>query len=108
MAASVRDGLQRFAQHQPDLVLLDIGLPDGDGFDMGGRLFAAHIPFILITARSAIRDRVHGLEIGADDYLVKPFGLDELTARVNAVLRRVRLHQLSESEGNPKQDLSHT
>lgn len=100
-AASLREAIHHLAQCQPDVVLLDIGLPDGDGFEMGHRLRAANIPFIFITARSTVRDRMRGLEIGADDYLAKPFGLDELVARVNALLRRVKQGRLSQAQADP-------
>ncbi|WP_442890252.1 two-component system response regulator CreB [Congregicoccus parvus] len=72
------------------LVVLDIGLPDGSGFDFCRELHAAgaRIPIIFLTSRSAEIDRVVGLEIGADDYVVKPFSPRELTARIRAVLRR--------------------
>ena len=73
----------------PDLVLLDLGLPDMDGLDVCRRLRArSAIPIIMITARGEEADRVVGLELGADDYLAKPFGVRELVARIRAVTRR--------------------
>jgi DNA-binding response OmpR family regulator len=73
-----------------DLVLLDLGLPDGDGLDVCRALRRrSDIPIIVITARGEEVDRVVGLELGADDYVVKPFGFRELVARMRAVLRRV-------------------
>ena len=73
-----------------DLLVLDVGLPDISGFDLLKRIRASHrTPVILLTARSAELDRVLGLEIGADDYVVKPFSPRELAARVKAVLRRM-------------------
>lgn len=84
-----RDGLEKFQQLRPALVLLDIGLPDANGFDLCKTLRAtASVPVIFLTARAEEIDRVVGLEIGADDYVVKPFSPRELTARVRAVLRR--------------------
>jgi two-component system catabolic regulation response regulator CreB len=72
-----------------DLVLLDVGLPDGNGFDFCRRIRATSgVPVIFLTARAEEVDRVVGLEIGADDYIVKPFSPREVTARVRAVLRR--------------------
>ena len=72
-----------------DVVLLDLGLPDRDGFDVCRELRArSDVPIIVVTARSEEVDRVVGLELGADDYIVKPFGLRELIARVRAVARR--------------------
>jgi len=73
-----------------DAIVLDVMLPDFDGFELCGRLRKAgnFTPVIMLTARSAAEDRVRGLEAGADDYMVKPFSLDELLARVRSVLRR--------------------
>jgi DNA-binding response OmpR family regulator len=73
----------------PDLAILDVLLPGGDGFLLARSLRAQHeLPIIFLTARDAVSDRVAGLELGADDYLIKPFALEELMARVRAVLRR--------------------
>ena len=73
-----------------DLVLLDLGLPDIDGYEVCRRVRArSTVPIIVLTARGDEIDRVLGLELGADDYVVKPFGFRELVARMNAVLRRV-------------------
>jgi two-component system response regulator RegX3 len=73
----------------PDIVLLDLGLPDLDGFEVCRRLRAASdVPIIVVTARGEEVDRVIGLELGADDYIVKPFGFRELVARIRAVTRR--------------------
>jgi DNA-binding response OmpR family regulator len=72
------------------MVLLDLRLPDLDGFEVARALRArSRVPIIMVTARGEEVDRVVGLELGADDYLVKPFGLRELIARINAVMRRV-------------------
>src|SRR5689334_8824929 len=74
---------------EPDLVLLDLRLPDIDGFDVCRQLRArSDVPIIVVTARGEEVDRVIGLELGADDYVVKPFGLRELVARIRAVIRR--------------------
>ena len=79
------------AAHQPDLVLLDVMLPGRDGFELLEVVRAASTAaVIMLTARDATADRVHGLSSGADDYLVKPFAMAELIARVDAVLRRTR------------------
>ena len=73
----------------PDLVVLDVLLPGGDGFELARALRTRRdVPVIFLTARDALEDRLAGLELGADDYLVKPFALEELLARVRAVLRR--------------------
>jgi DNA-binding response OmpR family regulator len=81
------------------VVLLDLGLPDLDGFEVCRRLRAAsHVPIIVVTARGDEVDRVVGLELGADDYMVKPFGFRELVARIRAVTRR---SQTRVDEGGP-------
>jgi two-component system, OmpR family, response regulator len=73
----------------PDLAVLDVLLPGGDGFGLARELRAARdLPIVFLTARDAVEDRLGGFELGADDYLVKPFALEELLARVRAVLRR--------------------
>ena len=82
-------GLDVIAQHQPSLVVLDIGLPDIDGFEVCRRIRATTaLPVLFLTARDGEIDRVLGLELGADDYVVKPFSPRELVARVKAILRR--------------------
>jgi two-component system catabolic regulation response regulator CreB len=79
------------AERAVDLIVLDVGLPDVSGFDLLKEIRKHHLtPVIMLTARNAELDRVLGLEIGADDYVVKPFSPRELTARVKAVLRRVQ------------------
>jgi two-component system catabolic regulation response regulator CreB len=85
------EGLDAFKLAPPDLVVLDVGLPDADGFDICREIRrSSDTPIIFLTARKDEIDRVVGLEIGADDYVVKPFSPRELTARVKAVLRRTR------------------
>jgi DNA-binding response OmpR family regulator len=82
-------GLARIAGGAPDLVILDLGLPGVDGWDVCRRLRAvSQVPLIMATARAEEVDRVRGLTMGADDYVVKPFSFPELVARVEAVLRR--------------------
>ena len=86
-----RTGAEALTAPPHDLVLLDLGLPDMDGIDVCRRLRAAStVPIIVVTARSEEVDRVLGLELGADDYVVKPFGFRELVARIRAVTRRTR------------------
>lgn len=85
------DGEACLEQEAVDLVLLDVGLPDDNGFELCRRLRARHdLPVIFLTARKEEIDRIVGLEIGADDYVTKPFSPRELAARVKAVLRRTR------------------
>jgi len=83
------DGATALAADEADLILLDLGLPDIDGSEVCRRLRArGDVPIIIVSARDDEVDRVVGLELGADDYVVKPFGLRELVARIRAVLRR--------------------
>ncbi len=89
VAGTAREALESARSAQPDLVLLDIGLPDGSGLDVCRELRRdAEVPIIMLTARGSEADRVAGLELGADDYVVKPFSAREVAARVRAVLRR--------------------
>jgi DNA-binding response OmpR family regulator len=88
-AGNGEDGLRAVEDHRPRLVVLDVGLPDIDGLEMCRRLRATStMPVIFLTARDTEVDRVLGLELGADDYVTKPFSPAELVARVKAVLRR--------------------
>jgi two-component system response regulator MprA len=88
-AADGRTGLRLALQEQPDLIILDLMLPGMDGFEVCRRLRqASNVPVIMLTARDELGDRVQGLDLGADDYLTKPFEFKELAARVRAVLRR--------------------
>jgi len=81
--------LQAVAMKEPDLIILDVMLPDGNGFEFAKKLKARlHIPILFLTAKTSESDRITGFEIGADDYLVKPFSPRELTLRVKAILRR--------------------
>lgn len=83
------DGLQIARTETQDVVVLDIGMPDLSGFDVCRQLRADFdVPVIMLTARDEVEDKVHALDLGADDYLSKPFAFDELVARVRAVLRR--------------------
>ena len=85
-----RTALALAASDKPDLMVLDVMLPDLDGFEVCRRLRAdgSRVPVLFLTARDATEDKVRGLTLGGDDYLVKPFSIDELVARVQAVLRR--------------------
>jgi two-component system response regulator RegX3 len=89
IASTAGEALERARTASPDLVLLDIGLPDASGLDVARELRRdSQVPIIMLTARGSEADRVAGLELGADDYVVKPFSAREVTARVRAVLRR--------------------
>lgn len=95
-AATVSTATERLTVNAYDLLLLDLALPDGDGFSLCRAIRAGALPVVggadlrvlMLTARGALADRVRGLDDGADDYVVKPFALDELLARVRALLRR--------------------
>ncbi len=96
-AFSAEDGLRKAYRFQPDLVLLDIMMPDMDGWEVCRRLRdLSDVPIIFLTALTEVRDIVRGLEIGADDYIPKPFNNDELVARIKAHLRRAPKNGMSE------------
>jgi DNA-binding response OmpR family regulator len=90
-AADGREGVAAAARFRPDLVVVDVMMPGMDGLALLRHLRAGGIPVILLTARSTEADRLSGLELGADDYVVKPFSPRELVARVGAVLRRASI-----------------
>jgi DNA-binding response OmpR family regulator len=87
-------GLSRALEEKPDLLLLDIMMPRLDGYAVCSELrrLAQPMPILMLTAKGQVEDRVQGLDVGADDYLVKPFSTEELLARVRALLRRARRH----------------
>lgn len=89
-AATGEEGLEKAREHLPELVVLDVMLPGIDGLEVTRRLRSAgdEVAILMLTARDEVKDRVVGLETGADDYLVKPFSFEELLARVHALLRR--------------------
>lgn len=89
-AFTAADGLTEATARQPDLILLDLGLPDGDGLDLIAKVREfSNAPILVISARGKERDRVAALDRGADDFIGKPFGTDELLARMRAALRRM-------------------
>jgi len=89
-AADGESGLQHAREEKPDLILLDIMMPKLDGYEVCAELrrLANPVPILMLTAKGQVEDRVTGLDVGADDYLVKPFSTEELLARVRALLRR--------------------
>ncbi|MEO8475830.1 MAG: response regulator transcription factor [Actinomycetota bacterium] len=89
-AASGREAIRMVEKFRPEVVILDVMLPDVDGFAVTERLKSARVkvPILFLTARDALEDKVRGLTLGGDDYVTKPFSLEELVARVRALLRR--------------------
>jgi two-component system, OmpR family, response regulator len=99
VAGNGRDALSMVESFRPELIVLDVMLPDLDGFEVQRKLTdrGQRIPVLFLTARDATEDKVRGLTVGGDDYVTKPFSLEELIARIRAILRRVRA---SEPETN--------
>ena len=98
-AADGREGLKQFFEDRADLVILDVGLPQLDGWEVLSRLRdLSDVPVLMLTARGLERDKVRGLLGGADDYLAKPFGIAELGARIEALLRRSSITQQLQHE----------
>jgi len=91
-AGNGREALAKAESESPDLIVLDVMLPDMDGFNVTRKLRSAgrHIPVLFLTAKDDTEDKVNGLTVGGDDYVTKPFSLDEVVARVRAVLRRTQ------------------
>jgi two-component system response regulator MprA len=102
LAENGADALSEIVNTVPDAMVLDIGLPDIDGLEVCRllRREGNRLPILMLTARDAVSDRIDGLDAGADDYLVKPFDIDELKARIRALLRRAG------GEGDPENGLS--
>lgn len=99
LAANGNQALSLFHEHSPDLLLLDVMMPEKDGFEVCTEIRkTSNVPIIMVTARSEEFERIMGLDIGADDYIVKPFMPSEVMARVRAILRRIQ-----PSEDNKKQ-----
>ena len=96
-------GIMMYASHRPDLIVLDLGLPDRDGLDLIQKVReSATVPIIVLSARSNERDKVEALDLGANDYITKPFGTEELLARIRAVLRSHRHSEEEESSPGGK------
>jgi two-component system KDP operon response regulator KdpE len=98
-AATAREGLAQAAGRNPELILLDLGLPDGDGLDVARRIRERQrTPIVVLSARGREQDKVAALDLGADDYLTKPFGVAELLARLRVALRHAAA---GEGDGEP-------
>lgn len=92
------EALELFTKERPDLIILDLMLPKIDGFELCRRLRrSSDVPIIMLTARDEDIDKILGLELGADDYMTKPFNTRELLARIKAILRRTELHAAAEN-----------
>ena len=88
-AVTAAEGLNEFNARRPDLILLDLGLPDRDGLEVIRRVReSSQMPIVVLSARGEERDKIAALDLGADDYVAKPFGVGELLARIRAALRR--------------------
>jgi two-component system OmpR family response regulator len=98
-AATGTEALTAAEEFQPDLVVLDVMLPDVDGFEVARRLRenGRSTPVLFLTARHAVEDRISGLTVGADDYVTKPFSLEEVVLRIRAILRRAKLAEPANS-----------
>lgn len=91
---TAREGLAQVSGRNPDVILLDLGLPDGDGIDLTRQIRQwSRVPIIVISARGREEDKVTALDAGADDYLTKPFGVEELLARLRVALRHAAQHE---------------
>ncbi len=103
-AGSVQSAISAIAQQQPDMMILDVTLPDGSGLDIlkSAASFERRIPAIMLTARGDETDRIVGLELGADDYVTKPFSPREIVARVRALFRRIEEHDVPAAPGTNK------
>jgi two-component system, OmpR family, response regulator len=99
--ASARELLEQALAHQPDALVIDIGLPDADGRDLCQALRASGVgaPILFLTARDALTDRLSGFSAGGDDYVTKPFDIEEVVARLQALLRRAAPHPAEPSGG---------
>ncbi|MBR0603780.1 response regulator transcription factor [Bacillus safensis] len=98
-ASTARDGLAKFHQEQPDLVILDIMLPDGEGYDICRQIReTSHVPIIFLSAKGEESDKIVGLAIGGDDYITKPFSPKEVAYRVKAQLRRLSYLQSTQAD----------
>lgn len=97
-AETGKEGLELLSSYYPNILLLDLLLPDGDGFKLCAEIRTkSNLPILIVSMKTDVMDRVHALEVGADDFLCKPYSMKELTARIAALLRRSQIQtQLSE------------
>ena len=103
LAVTGREALEKFEAEKPDLILLDIMLPELNGLEVLRRIRAVStVPVILETARGETIDKINGLNLGADDYIPKPFEIEELLARINALFRRVNFSKQQEAKASYK------
>jgi two-component system OmpR family response regulator len=98
-AGTGAEAVAKVRDFKPQLIVLDVMLPDMEGFDVAKRLGAQHarVPIIFLTARDATEDKIRGLTLGGDDYVTKPFSLEELVARIRTILRRIGLSEAESS-----------
>ena len=95
IAGTGADALRMLAEQPPDLIVLDLGLPDLEGTEVCRRVRAvSQVPIVVLSARGAEADKVNALDLGADDYVTKPFGPEELLARIRVALRRMTSEEL--------------
>ncbi|WP_151084713.1 response regulator transcription factor [Nocardioides cynanchi] len=106
VVATAAEALRAFVRRRPDVMMLDIGLPDADGRDLCLALRAASVdsPVLFLTARDGLHDKIAGFEAGGDDYLTKPFQLDEVRVRLDALLRRTPPHAVDAAAERPVLD----
>lgn len=98
-AETAREAMQLATSHTPELILLDLGLPDGDGIELTQRIREwSQVPILVLSARGREEDKVRALDSGADDYLTKPFGIDELLARMRVALRHAQARSRHDDE----------
>ena len=107
-ATTAADGRYLLRRDNPDLLILDVMLPDADGMEVCREIRAiSDIPIVMLTARGDLPDRVLGLELGADDYITKPFSIRELMARIKAIFRRLEADKAEHAESVDNQELVH-
>ncbi len=101
-AADGLQGLRLFHEHHPQLAILDVNMPNMDGWTMAGRIREiSNIPIIMLTAKSGKEDRLHGFDLGVDDYITKPFFPEELVARVGTILKRTQMQPAAPQPRSP-------